>query len=72
MPRLDPPPRATEISEQREVIRRRTFSVRSWEDLVRVGEILKGERFIGSVRVNVGPGGAIQNAVTEERGKLST
>jgi hypothetical protein len=62
----------TPINEQQEIVRRRTFEVRSWEDIAQIGNILKAERFFGSVLIHVGPGGTIQHAVAEERGKLGT
>jgi hypothetical protein len=65
--RLYPPQSA--YTEER--IRKRSWRVRSANDLLAVVEDLKREKAVGSLCVNFGPGGAMQSATFEERSKAS-
>jgi hypothetical protein len=71
LPPLFPPSSGVVISEQQELLRRRTFSCRSIDDIYNVMATLKRERFIGSVTINFGPNNTLGTVKCEERAKLN-
>ena len=58
------------VVEKQEMVRRRIFSVRSLDDIPTVLQKLKGERFMGSVKFNIGPGGTPNSVEVEDRAKI--
>jgi len=65
--RLYPPQSA--YTEER--IRKRSWRVRSTNDLLVVIEALKREKAVGNLSLNFGPGGALQTAIFEQYEKPS-
>lgn len=61
----------TPASEQTDVVRKRRFDVRTIDEAVAVLQQLKQEQFKGAVRFDLGCGGIIVSAQTEERTSLS-
>lgn len=58
-------------SEEQSIMRRRVFKVREFEDVRDVMEIVKREKFTGSVAIHVSQG-TMAAATLEERAKLSS
>ena len=58
------------IAERCEATRYRTFHVRSMLDIPDVLQTLLAEGFVGSVRINVGPGGVPSNVEVSETQSL--
>lgn len=56
------------VTEQTDIVRKRRFSVRSIDDVVKVLQQMKLEGFQGFVRVNIGAGKPV-SAEVEERAK---
>jgi len=65
MPRLLAPNSAS--MESHEVVRKRTYQVRTLNDILAVIEGLNREKAIGALSLNLGPGGTAQTMVFEER-----
>ncbi len=63
---------APALIETQEIVRKRTFNVRSIEEVADILATLKRERFVGCVRFNVGPGGTTNSVEAEERARLQT
>ncbi len=66
--KLFPPDAST--SESREIVRRRTFEVRTAGELQAVIERLQRERFEGTAKVNFSRGGVLQNMQVEDSSKI--
>ena len=58
-------------SEEQSLMRRRTFKVRGYDDVRDVIEIVKREKFTGSVAIHVSQG-TVAAATLEEKAKLSS
>jgi hypothetical protein len=65
--KLQPP---SALNERQELVRKRSWPVRSIESVSAILERLREERFMGEIRINVGPGGVPSSVVAEERGKV--
>lgn len=66
--KLQPP---VALNERHEVVRKRTFTVRDIESVTDILQRLKDERFMGELRIGIGPGGVPSSVVVEERGKVT-
>ena len=67
--KLTPP---VNLNERHEIVRKRTWStVRNLDALDSIIQQLQRERFLGEIRVGMGPGGVLSHVVAEERGKVS-
>ncbi len=61
----------TPTSEEQSIMRRRVFKVRGMDDVRDVMEIVKREKFTGSLAIHVSQG-TCAAATLEERAKLSS
>jgi hypothetical protein len=61
----------TLLHETQHLTRKRLFAIRNIGDLLTLTELLKAERFIGRVRLNVGPGGTVMDIELEESAKVT-
>ena len=57
--------------EQREIVRRRSWTVRSLNEILVVIEGLNIEKAVGNLSLNFGPGGVIGTLTFEERTRAS-
>lgn len=62
----------TLLHETQHLTRKRLYAIRTIDDLVELTQLLRRERFIGRVRMNVGPGGSVMDIELEESAKLAT
>ena len=70
MPRLLPP--FAPSKETQHLVRTRKFDVRSIDEVSGVLAALKRERFVGVLRIGIGPGGTPQFVESEQHGKIDT
>jgi hypothetical protein len=57
--------------ERREIVRKRSWTVRSLNEILAVIEGLNTEKAVGNLSLNFGPGGVVETLTFEERTRAS-